>query len=165
MRRLIFAAVLVAGVASDACADHHVSWGINADSKIFIQATQPQETIALNLQSAGGHLIPGDDPSPFTFTFINTPEFVIYGTPGGLLTLDGDLVTSTGYAADFETAKNDLQVCYESGFLCVDVPPVPEPNSGLLCLVGGMGLLGLRKRRGETPGRSRGLQRQRLAAH
>lgn len=152
MKKFAIALALVSLTAVSVYAEGHISGSINDDGKIVVTATQPQPTAGLNFQSAGGHLVPGEAPTPFLFYLSNTPNSVVYAIVPGTVTLDGDLVTQTGYAGD--DPVNDLTLSYGAGggvevAFPVQAPVViPEPASGLMAVFGLLGLLGFRRRRG-----------------
>lgn len=151
MKKFALSLAVVALAAVSVHADGHVSGSINEDGKIVVTTTSPVQTSGLNFTSAGGHMVPGDVPTPFLFYLSNTPESVVYAIVPGKVTIDGELVTQTGYAGD--DAANDLTLAYGAeGGVEVSFPVhapvvVPEPATGLMTAFGLLGLLGFRRRR------------------
>ena len=103
----VVALILLAGDGERVLADGHVTGRINEDGLIEIVTTHPVHAQTLDLRSEAGLLVPSESAAPFTFHLANEPTSVsLAAIPGTSVTLDGRVLTSTGYSGSLETAAS-----------------------------------------------------------
>lgn len=148
------------GIVSSNLGAQTVTGTINDDGFIVVSGDSV-ELFGVDLISEGGFLVPieGNDASPFGFLLQNSAKQITYATLGEPLKLNGDLVLSAGYkngpgfdgdlTGEWGGPVLDGVVSFvaPASETLVPVPDVPEPNSGLLALLGVGALLGVRRRR------------------
>jgi hypothetical protein len=131
---------------------------INQDGSISVLSTEPIDASGIDIQSAGGHLVPVEgDASPFAFFLSNTPNQITWGNLGTTSTIDGEWWTGAGYNGP--DPLNDLTLAWGNGATPVAFavlgtsngdftsPTVPEPTAGLLFSCCGLALVNLRRGR------------------
>ena len=119
-----------------------VAGTVNEDGIIVISGNG-EEAAGVDINSAGGHLVPVDGgAAPFAFFLSNTANQITWGNLGTAVTLEGEWVTGAGYTGD--DPAGDITATWGSGVTPVAFPVtggtpveppsevIPEPATGIL---------------------------------
>ncbi len=153
-------ALMITALTALAAQAQGVEGSITDDGKVAITVDGSVAMSGLNLKSAGGYFVPippgttSAPAAPFTFLLANNANNVSYAAiPGSTVAVEGTLITDVGYTGDAAGVTDDMaasaygNAAFQQVTFPTTAPVVPEPATGILAAIAGLGLLGFRRRR------------------